>query len=138
MKIVLLSIPGRCAFGIDTDMQNDINNPYLKKAAEVFENSVDEMFLFRVANLLPFMARPMHDVLFNLAGIRTALTKLSTRLSDLVPENPAAWMLRRVQNVIDVRHQCSADAEKRIDLLQLMIEATQDSNQVITFSSMTI
>jgi hypothetical protein len=33
---------GRCAFGIDTDMQNDINNPYLQKSAAIFELDIEK------------------------------------------------------------------------------------------------
>jgi hypothetical protein len=30
-----------CAFGIDTDTQNELNNQYYEKSEKVFRNSVD-------------------------------------------------------------------------------------------------
>ncbi len=40
--ILMYLYSGRCAFGIDTDMQNDINNPYLQKSAAIFELDIEK------------------------------------------------------------------------------------------------
>ncbi|CAF4626543.1 unnamed protein product, partial [Rotaria sp. Silwood2] len=118
---------GRCAFGIDTDMQNDINNPYLQKLAVLFKTDVDDLLLFRLANLIPFLARPLHDIVFGLENVRETLVKLLPVLNDYIAEIPALWLMNRVQGVVDVRIQSSSTSTKRTDLLQLMMEATRDN-----------
>lgn len=121
---------GRCAFGIDTDMQNDIDNLYLKKSAAVFERSTDEMWIFRLTNIFPFLSRPLHDLLFNAEDIRGTLLKYTPSIGKRIPEDPVLWLLKRVQNVVDIRNQVSNESLKRFDLLQLMMEATVEKVHV--------
>jgi hypothetical protein len=125
---------GRCAFGIDTDMQNDVNNIYLQKSAEVFKIDGDQLPAVRLANLIPILARPMHGMLFGLAGVKHKLTNIIPALNQYVTEHPAIWMMRRVQDVVDLRTKSSSSEVKRVDLLQLMMDAT--TNDKITVSSM--
>ncbi|CAF4512437.1 unnamed protein product, partial [Rotaria sp. Silwood2] len=96
-KRLIMDVICRCAFGIDTDMQNDTNNIYLKKLAEFLEN------------------------------FRPTLVKLLPVLNDYVQEVSALWLINRVQEVVDLRIQSSSTSIKRTDLLQLMMDATHNN-----------
>ena len=55
---------GCCAFGIDTDMQNDIDNIYLKKSVACFEMDPGKLPIVKLSNLMPFLIRPL-EYIFN-------------------------------------------------------------------------
>jgi hypothetical protein len=130
MLIYLCS--GHCAFGIDTDMQNDINNPYLQKSAAMFKTDNERLLLFKLCNLMPFLARPLHGIVFGLTNGGKILIKLIPSLSNYVEEIPGVWLINRLQNVIDLRAKSSSNLRKRVDLLQLMIDAS--TNDKVTVS----
>jgi hypothetical protein len=48
-------IAGHCAFGIDTDMQNYVDNIYMKKSLACFVRDPEKMFFVRLAKLMPFL-----------------------------------------------------------------------------------
>jgi cytochrome P450 len=103
-------------------MQNDVNNIYLKKCAAIFEIDIERFLSFRIANLMPFLARPIYHLLFGLINVRKALMKLLPFLSNYIQEIPTLWLLNNVQKVVNVRIESSAtNSVKRIDLLQVMI-----------------
>ncbi|CAF2404456.1 unnamed protein product [Rotaria sp. Silwood2] len=120
----------RCAFGIDTDMQNDINNPYLQKSAAILKIDVDELLFIRLSNLMPILARPLHDIFFGMAHIRNKLVELIPFMSNYLKESPDVWLLNRVQDVVDLRMKSSANLKNRVDLLQLMMDATTNDKVI--------
>jgi hypothetical protein len=123
---------GRCAFGIDTDMQNDIHNPYLLKSAEVFETDFEELPLFRLTDLMPFLARPVHDIFFSMGDIGQFLTKWIPPLSCYIKELPALWLINRVQDVINLRTKSPPNLRKRVDLLQLMMDVSTNEKVIVS------
>jgi hypothetical protein len=123
---------GRCAFGIDTDMQNDINNPYLQKSAEFFKIDADDLLIFRLGNLLSFLARPLNYIVFSLKDVRAFLIKLIPSLGRYLREIPAVWIMNRLQEVLDVRTQSTSNLKKRVDLLQLMIDSSTHDKVIVT------
>ncbi|CAF1280803.1 unnamed protein product [Rotaria magnacalcarata] len=123
-KRLTMDVICRCAFGIYTDMQNDINNPYLLKSAEVFKTDADDMLLMRLSNLIPSLARPLHDILFSTAEFRRRLIDAIPFLSNFITELPYLWLMNRVREVVDQRAKSSSDTKERVDLLQLMMDAS--------------
>ncbi|CAM4756507.1 unnamed protein product [Rotaria magnacalcarata] len=123
-KRLTMDVICRCAFGIYTDMQNDINNPYLLKSAEVFKTDADDMLLMRLSNLIPSLARPLHDILFSTAEFRRRLIDAIPFLSNFITELPHLWLMNRVREVVDQRAKSSSDTKERVDLLQLMMDAS--------------
>ncbi|CAF3944668.1 unnamed protein product [Rotaria sp. Silwood1] len=110
-------------------MQNDINNPYLQKATEVFKMHAYDLLLVRLSNLFPFLARPLHDIFFGLEDVCKILSKLIPFSSNYIQEIPALWLMNRVQDVVDLRIKTiSTNSVKRIDLLQLMIDSSTTDN----------
>jgi hypothetical protein len=74
---------------------------------------------------MPFLGRPIYYLLFGLINVRKALMKLLPFLSNYIQEIPILWLLNNVQKVVDIRIESSAtNSVKRIDLLQLMMDAS--------------
>ena len=123
---------GRCAFGIDTDMQNDINNPYLQKSGEIFQMDIEQMLLCKLSNLIPFLARPFHDIVFGMEDLCKFVSKWIPPLSKYVKEIPFIWLMNRVQDVITLRTQSPPHLRKRVDLLQLMMDVTTSDKVIVS------
>ncbi|CAF0825035.1 unnamed protein product [Adineta ricciae] len=122
-KRMTMDVICRCAFGIDTDMQNDTENIYLKKSAGAFELDIDQLLIVKLTNLLPIFIQPFrYFYLFQIA-IRRALIRFIPFLKDYIEETPGSWLTNRVRDVVNLRKQSPT---KRIDLLQLMIDASTD------------
>jgi len=124
---------GRCAFGIDTDMQNDVDNIYLRKSAETFELDVDKLSIVKLTNLLPFFVNPFRYLYLSQVAVRRALIKIFPALSSYIEETPGSWLTNRVREVVKLRSNPSSTTPvgKRVDLLQLMMDAsTHDKVQV--------
>ncbi|CAF0825016.1 unnamed protein product [Adineta ricciae] len=125
-KRLTMDVICRCAFGIDTDMQNDSNNMYLRKSAEVFKVDIEQMLPFKICSVMPIFARPIHDVMFGIQHIQKAFAHSIPILNNLTPF-PAQWLLQRLDEVLQLRYQSMSYPQKRIDLLQLMIDAAHDT-----------
>lgn len=124
---------GRCAFGIDTDMQNDTNNIYLRKAAGTFELDVDKLPIVKLTSLLPCFERPFRYFYLGLVAVRRAVVSIVPSLDQYIGETPGSWLINRVKDVVDLRNNNLSDEVKRTDLLQLMIDAsTRNDIQVGT------
>lgn len=126
-----LYLSGRCAFGIDTDLQNDVNNPYLQKAGEVFKFDFDASPLVKFSNLIPALARPMHDIFFGIGDLTELLGKWMPALSTYIQEHPAVWLIKRLQAVIDLRNKSATNSTKRADLLQLMMDVSTGDKVIV-------
>lgn len=106
-------------------MQNDIDNIYLKKSAEVIEINYDKLFIIQLSNLMPFL-KPflIKLVLFQLKLIRRIGNKISF-FNHFMKELAPFWIINQAQEIVDYRKLRSTEQNKRIDLLQMMIDATE-------------
>jgi len=105
-------------------MQNDINNPYLQKSAALFKIDPDKLLLLRWASLMPFLARPFSILLYGLMNMRPTLMKLLPFLNNYIEEMPNVWLVNNIQSVFDLRTKSASNLRKRVDLLQLMMDAS--------------
>jgi UV DNA damage repair endonuclease len=103
-------------------MQNDVNNAYLRKSAEVLEIDVEKLKIVQLSNLIPCLT-PILIYIFHvhLVLIRF-LSKLFPFVGTCFEELAPFWIVNRVQEVVDLR--TAADSVKRMDLLQLMLDAS--------------
>ncbi|CAF1280749.1 unnamed protein product [Rotaria magnacalcarata] len=124
-KRMTMDVICHCAFGIDTDMQNDVDNIYLKKSAETFAVDVDKLFIVKMTDLFPFVVNPFCKFYLGQVAIRRLLIRLFPVLSKYIEETPGSWLTNHVRDVVNLRTSSStATMIKRIDLLQLMIDAS--------------
>lgn len=126
---------GRCAFGIDTDMQNDVDNIYMKKSAETFELDIDQLSIVKLTSLLPFCASLFRYFYLSQVAVRRVLIRFIPALSTYIEETPGSWLTNRLREIVKLRTKTLSisPASKRIDLLQLMIDAsTRDQVKVMS------
>ena len=115
---------GRCAFGIDTNMQNETDNIYLRKSAGTFEVDVDQLSIVKLTNVLPMFDTPFRRFYLSQIAVRRLLIRMMPSLSKSIEETPGSWLTNRVREVVDLRTNALANSEKRMDLLQLMLDAS--------------
>ena len=113
-------------------MQNDVNNPYLQKAGEVFKFDIDASLPVKLSDLIPTLARPMHDIFFGIGDLNELVNKWMPSLSAYIQEHPAVWLIKRLQAVIDLRNKSSTNSTKRIDLLQLMMDVSTGEKVIVS------
>ena len=116
---------GRCAFGIDTDVQNNADNIYFKKVKELFGNKIfNKGFLMKSVQVVPEIGLVLAQ-LFSITN--NTLTFINTRLLPLISstiqlnEMPVMWLLNRVHTIVERRQQTFIP---RVDLLQMMLLVT--------------
>ena len=121
---LLYGFLGRCAFGIDVDMQNNPDNIYFRQAEAFFETaSIDRHFLFRFAQLVPQIGLILAGLFSGNGKIRTFL---NTRFLPLISpttqlwEDPLTWLHNRLHKIVEQRQQTT---DTRIDLLHSMLQA---------------
>lgn len=124
---------GRCIFGMNTDMQNDIDNAFLRKCKLAVDDNPERLFLTKLGNLMPVLI-PI------LPYFMIAQTLLSEFIHAIVPTwilpqikgVPAIWILNQVKTIINARKQANYNGEHHsVDLLQQMLDvATPDNIKV--------
>lgn len=127
---LLLFSVGRSGFGIESNMQNDIDNIYLKKSAEVVELNYDKLFAVRLCNLMPFLKPYLIAFVIYQLKITRALGKILPSINYFIEELAPFWIINRAQEIVNYRKLHSSE-KKSTDLLQLMIDAeVSNENQV--------
>jgi hypothetical protein len=133
-------ILGHCAFGIDTDLQNDIDNIYMRRSLAVFSRDYEQTSIVRLSNLIPslnsLLIKLMDSVITLINFLRVSIPSIMGNIED----PPQLWIFKQIEKVIKQRLTSKLE-NKRIDLLQLMLDAsTQDEveevkvNYLIDFS----
>ena len=115
---------GHCGFGIETDMQNDIDNTFLRKAKLITGSSPDDPLLSKFGNLFPFLIPLLKSVMIAQAISFYLFRKIvPSWFLPQVEESPRFWINNRAQQIID--QKLSNDQGKRaVDLLQLILDAS--------------
>jgi cytochrome P450 len=113
-----------CAFGLDTDMQNNINDPYLIHSQEIF------MDKFRLNIILALFITELKRFWVALENFSSAsrywLRNNFPITKNFIDENPVKWGIKEAKKVIDKRQQVGQT--NRTDLLQLMLESASDED----------
>jgi hypothetical protein len=118
---------------MDTDMQNDVDNIFMRKCKLAVDENPERLLLTKLGNLMP---RFIPILLYIMIG----QTLLSTLIRALVPARflpqieavPALWILNQVETIINARRQANSSGKHHeVDLLQLMLDvATHDDIKV--------
>ncbi|CAF1058719.1 unnamed protein product [Adineta steineri] len=124
-KRMTMDVICRCAFGLDTDLQNNPNNIYFKKLEEIFGRNVRSSGFFKLAKLMPQLANIIAKVLFSIINTKTFINKhvMPWISKKQLNEFPVVWLLNRLREVVDERQKT---ATSRVDVLQLMLEALNE------------
>ena len=117
-----------CGFGLDTDMQNNPNDPYLINSQRVFSQDRFLRTMFILVVLLKELKQVWLKV-FRLTGIIFYwLRRYIPITKRLFNENPALWILKQANEMIEKRKQ--VDHAGRTDLLQLMLASLSEEDLI--------
>ncbi|CAF4526497.1 unnamed protein product, partial [Rotaria sp. Silwood1] len=73
----------------------------------------------------PFFVTPFRYFYLGQIAVRRALIRLIPSLSNYIEETPGSWLTNRVKEVVNFRNESlTTSPRKRVDLLQLMIDAS--------------
>ncbi|CAF2209277.1 unnamed protein product [Rotaria magnacalcarata] len=117
-----------CCFGIETDMQNNVHNPYLFHAQKVFseENSV------KILILLSLFITELNDIWYGLHlvenYIRQWIRQMFSFTQKYIDEEPSKWIVRQAYELIDKRENFGQN--NRTDLMQLMLESASKDDAI--------
>ncbi|CAF1078540.1 unnamed protein product [Adineta ricciae] len=125
-KRLTMDVICRCAFGIDTDVQNDMENQniYMKKVAEMFAKNHE-------LTLLPRMYRVTSHTVFG--GICVLLFKLKRLITTNESKLQAnVWLLEHMNEFVQQRFNKTETHKPTSDLLQLMMNAVHSDKDMLT------
>lgn len=116
---------GRCAFGIDTEVQDDINNTniYMQKVEEFFSKNFERTLLARIHRISPHI---------QLAKICSYLLQLKQFFQKKTSTPAQLWLIEHMHEFVQQRFINIEKKKTTDDLLQLMIDAVH-SNKVSKF-----
>jgi len=110
-----------CAFSLDTDMQNDPQNPYLVDSQQIFEFA-NKM---KVLLFLSLFVNEFNNIWYKLfewnGALRYHIRRLFPFTKSLINSEPGRWIVKQAYNLVEQRRKhVQAD---RTDLMQLMLES---------------
>lgn len=118
-----------CGFGVDTDIQNQIDNPYLVLSQQIFDDKNRGKLLFYLSLFL----NEFNHFWCNLEQI-----EMSTRywfrhyfpfVRKYLAEDPNEWIMKQAYHIIDQRRK--NQSINGIDLIQLMLKSVSKEEDII-------
>ena len=115
-----------CGFGLDTDMQNNVNDPYLLNSQLVFAQNTGRRIAIVLIMLLSELKKVL-AVLFRSSNFaRYWLRRNIPVTKRFFKESPATWIMKQADEMIEKRKQIGHT--RRTDLLQLMLDSVSDED----------
>ncbi|CAF3115984.1 unnamed protein product [Rotaria sp. Silwood2] len=115
-----------CGFGLDTDMQNNVNDPYLLHSQQFFLPDKIRQSIFVLNRLIEELSKVWVSIFLSLGIIRYWLRRYIPVTKWLINENPATWVMKQANEMIEKRKQIGHT--HRTDLLQLMLDSISDED----------
>lgn len=124
-----------CGFGLDRDMQNNIDDPYLINSQKIFSADAFRRFIFYITLLINELKPVWRGIFLTLGAISYWLRRYIPATKALINENPNTWLLKQASNMIEQRKEIAHT--RRTDLLQLMLDSASEEDfiQVATIHS---
>ena len=115
-----------CGFGIDTDMQNNINDPYLIHSQDIFKPRLrlDIILALFIAELKYFWVK-FDEVT---SAVRNEIRRRIPFTKKFIGSSPVKWIIKEANKIIDKRQLMGQT--NRTDLLQLMLESATDKDVI--------
>jgi thromboxane-A synthase len=113
-----------CGFGVDTDMQNNINDPYLIHSQQMFGEQVNVRLIVLLALFINELNKFWRTIHLSLGSAKYWLRNHIPITKRFFDENPATWIINQAYKMIEKHEQI--DQANRTDLLQLMLESALD------------
>ena len=128
-KRMTMDVICRCAFGIDTDIQNNPNNMYFQKVEQIFARSVRTNIVFKISQIAPLVAEIASRIFFMINKFRAFLNMYILPLISKMQLNelPGVWLFNRLDPIIEQRQKTPTS---RVDVLQLMMQVMTDEKVI--------
>ena len=117
-----------CGFGLDTDMQNNVNNPYFLNSEKVFSLYQTRGLIFLLILLVKELKTVWVSIFAVLGFARYWLRRQIPVTRRLIAENPVLWIMKQADEMVDKRKQIGH--HERTDLLQLMLDSVSDKDYI--------
>jgi hypothetical protein len=127
-KRLTMDIICACGFGLETNMQFDYSNEFLKYSNEVFELDDTKRTLGILSILIPelhFVFRFMHRKLNELKYILQEYVPLSQYFH--LKQDPIIWLTNKTYNIIVQRLETKDSAKVHKDLLQILLDSVSQN-----------
>ncbi|CAF1257314.1 unnamed protein product [Didymodactylos carnosus] len=115
-KRMTMDVIFRCAFAVDTDMQTDTENIYLKRANNYFSPEYNRLPILKLRFLIAEIDSFLCAMLDKINLVKRKLKSLISSIHD----DDRSRLYSRIEDVIKMR---SDKAKQRVDLLQLLLDA---------------
>ena len=117
-----------CGFGVDTDMQNNVDDPYLIHSQEVFGEKVNLRIIVLLALFIAELNSFWRAVHIS-AGFATSWIREHLPVTQhFISEEPAIWIINQAYKIIESNQEVGQT--KRTDLLQLMLESASNEDYI--------
>jgi cytochrome P450 len=123
-----------CGFGIDIDMQNNVNDPYLFYSQQIFAPNKFRRIMLFLDILLTELSSVWRSIFVSVGVIRYWLRRYIPVTKRFIDEIPDTWIKKQVYKIIEKRKQIGRTG--RTDLLQLMLESMSDEDFIQDSSTM--
>jgi cytochrome P450 len=117
-----------CGFGLDTDMQNNIDDPYLVYSQQMFGEKVNVRIMVLLALFISELNKFWRTIHLSIGFISYWLRDHIPITKRFINENPATWIIEQAYKMIE-KHQ-QVGQTNRTDLLQLMLESASDEELI--------
>jgi cytochrome P450 len=115
-----------CGFGLDTDMQNNVNNPYLLNSQQIFSENTFRQVAIDLLTLLSELRKVLAVLFRSLNFTRYWLRRYIPVTKRFFKESPGTWIMKQANDMIEKRKQVGHTG--RTDLLQLMLDSVSDED----------
>ncbi len=102
----------------------------MKNSLAVFARDPEKMLIVRISNLMPFLNPLLIKILDTSITIINFLRTSIPSIMSNIKDPPQLWIFKQIEHVIKQR---LASENKRIDLLQLMLDASTEEEIKVSF-----
>lgn len=124
---------GKSSFGIESDMQHQHDNLYLTKSQQVVQVDFEKLLIVKLSSLFPWTKSLLARLFSMQLNLFRTISRFVPLVNRLTEELAPFWIIRQAQTIVDFRQEQSDEQTKRVDLLQMMIDARlqpkSDENQ---------
>jgi cytochrome P450 len=113
-----------CGFGRDTDMQNNINDPYLVYSQQMFHEQANMRLIVLLALFISELNKFWRAIHLSIGTISYWFRHYIPITKYFIDENPATWITQQTYKMIEKYQQMGQT--NRTDLLKLMLESASD------------
>jgi hypothetical protein len=102
----------------------------MKKSLACFAGDPEQMFAVRLSKLIPFLTPLLIKMMISSLKLINYLCALMPSLMRNVEGSPQLWISEQIKNVVKQRLNSE---NKRIDLLQLMLDASTENEIKVSY-----